>query len=194
MLNRPCHRRAPRSLRPQAGASLIEVLVSVLIVSFGLLAMAAMQANAVKFNKTSELRAVATLLARDLGDRIRANSQNGVPPLGAYSLANAYAPLDAAPATPDCVIADNCTAAEIAAQDIAEWQQALFHSLPEAAGYVQVRGAAAPVMVDIWVAWRETDSDSPRGSAGAGRDECPAAFVGDDVQPRPRCLYFGFAL
>ena len=184
------HARPPR----QTGASLIEVLVSILIVSFGLLAMAAMQANAVKFNKTSELRAVATLLARDLGDRIKANSVGGIPPAGAYQLEAEYSPLDSAPSTPGCAIADNCTDAEIAAQDLAEWQQALFHSLPEAAGFVQVRGATAPVVVDIWVAWRETEGDSPRGSAGAGRDECPAAFVDAAGDNLPRCLYFSFAL
>lgn len=193
MLNRPIPSRGRRPRRSQAGASLIEVLVSVLIVSFGLLAMAAMQANAVKFNKTSELRAVATLLARDLGDRIRANSVGGLPPAGQYVLTDAYAPMDEAPDTPACAIAESCTDAEIAGRDMAEWRQALFHSLPEAAGYVQIRGTVAPVMVDIWVAWRETDSDSPRGSRGAGRDECPAAFVGN-ADPQPRCLYFSFAL
>lgn len=47
----------------QRGATLVELLVSFLIVSFGLLALLALQNNAIKYNKTTELRATATLLA-----------------------------------------------------------------------------------------------------------------------------------
>ncbi|RZK98755.1 MAG: type IV pilus modification protein PilV, partial [Rubrivivax sp.] len=57
---------------PQLGASLIEVLVAILVVSIGILSMVAMQANAVKFSKTSENRAIGALLVNDLADRLRA--------------------------------------------------------------------------------------------------------------------------
>ncbi|MES2091439.1 MAG: type IV pilus modification protein PilV, partial [Pseudomonadota bacterium] len=58
----------------QRGATLIEVMVSALIVAFGVLAMIALQANSIKFSKTSEYRSVATLLANDLADRMRLNT------------------------------------------------------------------------------------------------------------------------
>ena len=61
----------------QRGATLIEVLVSILLMALGVLAMAAMQVNAVQYGKTSEFRTVASLLANDLSDRMRANSPAG---------------------------------------------------------------------------------------------------------------------
>jgi type IV pilus assembly protein PilV len=59
--------------RRQAGVALVEVLVAMLVVSVGVLAMAGLLATASRYGKTSEYRAVATLLAADMADRIRAN-------------------------------------------------------------------------------------------------------------------------
>ncbi|MFZ5521386.1 MAG: type IV pilus modification protein PilV [Pseudomonadota bacterium] len=175
------------------GVTLVEVLVAILIVSFGLLAMAAMQANAIKFSKTSEMRAVATLLARDLGDRIRANSVNGVPS-GNYNATQPYTALTGAPTVPGCANAASCTGAEIAARDMAEWRRALYASLPAADGYVVVNGTTAPVTVDIWLAWSDPqDPDAPRADA-ASASECPGAFVPSNTTNPPRCAYFRIGL
>lgn len=61
-----------RNRLKQNGSSLIEVLVSVLIISIGLLSVAALQTNALKSNNGSYLRSQASFLAYDLADRIRA--------------------------------------------------------------------------------------------------------------------------
>lgn len=71
----------------QTGVSLIEVLVSLLIMGIGLLGAAALQLNALKFTDSSALTSQASFIAYDMMDRIRAN------PDGNYALAN----LDAAP-------------------------------------------------------------------------------------------------
>ncbi|WP_024680375.1 type IV pilus modification protein PilV [Pseudomonas syringae] len=84
----------------QAGMTLIEVLVSVLILAIGLLGAAAIQLNALKYTDSSTLRSQASFIAYDMMDRIRANvdgnaSANGsTNVLATYSLAN----LAAAPA------------------------------------------------------------------------------------------------
>lgn len=71
----------------QTGVSLIEVLVSLLIMGIGLLGAAALQLDALKFTDSSALTSQASFIAYDMMDRIRAN------PDGNYALAN----LDAAP-------------------------------------------------------------------------------------------------
>ena len=53
------HRRA-------AGFSLIEVLVSMLVLGIGILGMAALQLNSMKFNQTAAVRTQATFLAYDM--------------------------------------------------------------------------------------------------------------------------------
>ena len=57
--------------RRARGVSMIEVLVSIVIASIGLLALAGVNAAAVRLTKMSQYRATATLLANDIGERMR---------------------------------------------------------------------------------------------------------------------------
>lgn len=68
----------------QAGVSLIEVLVALLIMCIGLLGAAAIQLNALKFTDSSATSSQASFVAYDMMDRIRANSSN----VAQYAVAN----------------------------------------------------------------------------------------------------------
>ncbi|AHG41066.1 pilus assembly protein PilV [Pseudomonas syringae CC1557] len=57
----------------QTGMTLIEVLVSVLILAIGLLGAAAIQLNALKYTDSSTMSSQASFIAYDMMDRIRAN-------------------------------------------------------------------------------------------------------------------------
>jgi type IV pilus assembly protein PilV len=57
----------------QRGMSLIEVMIAVFIMASGLLGLAALQSRSLVFAQSSFYRSVATDLAADLADRIRAN-------------------------------------------------------------------------------------------------------------------------
>lgn len=57
----------------QGGATLIEVLVAVLLLSFGIVGLAGLQFAGTKFNHSAYLRSQGTSLAYDLADRARAN-------------------------------------------------------------------------------------------------------------------------
>ena len=59
--------------RNQAGMTLIEVLVAVLINAIGLLGAAAIQLNALKYTDSSAMTSQASFIAYDMMDRIRAN-------------------------------------------------------------------------------------------------------------------------
>lgn len=178
----------------QLGVSLIEVLVALLVVSFGILALSGLLASAARFGKTSEFRSVATLLASDMADRMRANKPSVA--LGNYEMLNAYDPPEAEPPdAPACADLAKCTTAELAAQDVAEWNQALFHGLPGGQGYVAADGAQnPPVAADIWVAWLDPEASKDEAEAGTDKthQECPPPFRG--VAPQPRCLYFRVSL
>jgi type IV pilus assembly protein PilV len=63
-------------LRKQSGASLIEVLVSVLILSFGLLGMAALQTRALQGNQSSVQRSQAIMLNQYMMDAMRVDREN----------------------------------------------------------------------------------------------------------------------
>jgi type IV pilus assembly protein PilV len=67
-----------RSLRRkgQRGATLVEILVTVVVVSIGLLGVLALQTVSLRNNYSSFMRGQATVLATDIVDRIRANRDN----------------------------------------------------------------------------------------------------------------------
>lgn len=67
-------RRGNTPSRPnQHGFSLIEVLISMLVIGFGLLGLAMMQTLSVRYAQSANYRTQATNLAYDLLDQIRAN-------------------------------------------------------------------------------------------------------------------------
>ena len=179
--------------RHATGVSMIEVLVAMLIVSFGVLAMSGLLTNSARYGKTSEFRAVATLLANDMADRMRANKPGVVG--GSYVLNAAFAwPPTEPAANVNCTQAAPCVGddgAALAAKDLAEWQRALYFGLPAGAGYVSV--SADFTAADVWVAWMDPSAVEETAAADTGRNECPDAFVGG-LEPPPRCAYFRVGL
>lgn len=68
------------------GITLIEVLVTVVILAFGLLGLASMQANSLKNNHSAFLRSQATYIAYEMFDRMRANRTVAIDS-GSYNIA-----------------------------------------------------------------------------------------------------------
>ncbi|MFZ2990796.1 type IV pilus modification protein PilV [Ideonella sp.] len=180
--------RMPAARTRQGGVSLIEVMVAILITSLGVLAMAGLLATSARFGKTAEFRSVATLLAADMADRIRANRAG----VNSYSLPNTSL-TTAAPAEGTCATAGACTAAEIAAIDMAEWEAALFNNLPGGTGHI---GTTVPNdgMFDIWVIWEDPEALGVAFSDNAGGNKgCPPNFT-TASGTTPRCMFFRVGL
>ncbi len=68
----------------EQGFSLLEVLISVLILSIGLLGLAALHATSLKANHGAYHKSQATFLAYDIVDRLRANQPGAIS--GAYNI------------------------------------------------------------------------------------------------------------
>lgn len=200
---------APRGARQQ-GASLIEILVSVLVISFGILAMAAVQSNSVKFHKATEFRATATLMAADIADRMRANNagagaNNYAWKTAAYTALTAGGlgttrPHDCGSVAPGNDGADGgpvtsptfkpCTPAQMAANDLWEWQSRLLLSLPGASGHITDVNATSRA-VDLWIVWRDPDETDPNATQSA---ECPRSGIWSTSTIAYRCMFMRVAL
>jgi type IV pilus assembly protein PilV len=115
-------------MRRQVGFSLIEVLVSVVILSVGLLGTAGLIAASLKNSNTSYYRTQATVLADDYIDRMRANL--AAAKAGSYDVDKG----------PKCG-----TTAGMAGFDCGEWTANLTTNLPggDALGRVNASGVAA---------------------------------------------------
>lgn len=107
------------------GLTLIEVMVAVLVLSIGLLGLAAMQTSSVKFTTSAFQRTQATALAYDLADRMRGNR------LAALNNNYVVAFETPAPACGAFVGTGN-----LRDQDIAAWRNAMACRLPQGTGSV----------------------------------------------------------
>jgi type IV pilus assembly protein PilV len=111
----------------QTGMTLIEILISLLILAIGLLGMAGLQTVSLRNTQSAYQRTQAAILSTDIVERVRANLQG----VEAGSYDNADGAVTAA-----CNSVSGCTAEQMAANDVAEWKAALAATLPLGAGTV----------------------------------------------------------
>jgi len=187
------HRRGHPS--GQGGATLVEVLVSLLIISLGLLGIGGLAASTFSYNKASQVRMSGTALVNDYADRSRLNVFGY--DLGQYNLGyedelNAAA-VDLSLLDIDQVI-DEDAARAVAAFDRNDFMNTVANRLPQGRAVV-VTNAANGRTMDIWLVWQE-----PQATAGealalfqAGQRNCPDDLPAD-VIPLASCMYFKVGL
>lgn len=131
-------RNCGRGMAAMGGSTLVEVLVSLLLLAVGLLGASILQLASLRARHESALLSSAVQLAAGIAERMRANSvlMHGPDADNAYLGVSYEAALDGtAPASgsgPACFGAAACSAAQLAQFDIAEWQQQLHAALPGA--------------------------------------------------------------
>ena len=117
------------------GFTLLEVLIAIVVLSFGLLGLAGLQAVGIKNTTDANVRTLAIQQAYDIADRIRANTVGAT--AGAYdSITNTV------PADPGC-IASGCTATQLRDYDQRFWNTNNRNMLPSGGGTVAVVGTMA---------------------------------------------------
>ena len=135
----------------QLGFSMIEVLVTLVIMAGGALGLAGMQIASIKYNAEASVRSKATLLAIELSDRMRANMA-GVKATNYDRNLGYAAALAAAVAAPGCGSTSDCTAATMAQLDLNSWLDSIGKALPGGTGAVVpvANNASARNIVVMW--------------------------------------------
>ena len=174
-----------RVARRQAGSSLIEVLVAILILSFGMLAMAGLHASSLRYGKMAQFRSVATQLAYDLSDRMRANVVGAT--AGDYNFAEPYDSDTEKVDVPACAEPGKGSPEEIAAIDMAQVRNTTRLSLPGGALFV-TQDAAGSNVFNIWILWL----DPATADAAALSGICPDGMGNPSLVPQ--CHYLRVAL
>lgn len=140
---RPAAIAVPRAGR---GFTLVEVLIALIVLSIGLLGIAALYLETLRANRTALFRTQAVTLAADLADRIRANRN----PPGAYACG--------APCNP------GGGGNAIAITDLTQWLALVQTQLPGGAGlvtYFDDGVATTPAVYTIVVRWSEVGQAAP---------------------------------
>lgn len=156
--------------KTQAGFSIIEVLVAIIVLSIGMLGAVGMQAAALQSNKETRYQAIAASFGRELAEKMRGNNTIAIKTIAAE---NPYifdqllsAPLAAPSGLVNCFTnATGCTSPlNLATWDVFDWHQRVQLALP------------TPRVKMCF------DND-PFDSAGIARWDCapPTGTVGGDV-------------
>ena len=110
----------------------MEVLISLLVLSFGMLGMAGVQAVSLRGNQAAYYRTMSTTLTVDIVERMRAN-------LSAVDVGDYDDVVGAATAA--CFTVAGCTGAQMAAQDVLDWEAAIAAALPLGTAVVCLDGS-----------------------------------------------------
>ena len=137
----------------QKGFSLIEVLVALLILSIGLLGLAALQTTSLQYNTGSYLRTQATFLAYDILDRMRANSAAVADADGTgYDQ-----PTSTAISFPVNCDLSQCTSSQLASYDVRKWYDRAVAILPNVAATPPTINIDSTKKTTITIRWMERD-------------------------------------
>lgn len=142
-----------------AGFTLLEVLIALLVLSIGLLGLAALQTVGLKFNHQSYQRTQAVFQAYDMIDRIRANTV--AKSSGSYN----NVALGSIPSVVGIDCSTGCAPADLATFDINRWNSANSTSLTQGRGAVCLgtfNGDLTSCTVDgniyrVGLSWLEAD-------------------------------------
>jgi type IV pilus assembly protein PilV len=148
--------------RPARGFTLIEVLVSLVILGIGVLGIAKLTLFSVRSNDSAYLRTQATNLAEAGLDYLRANRLVAI--TGAYNIALAAAP----PAAASCLGPATCTPANLALYDLSQWKARVAAALPSGQAGITTTLVADQVTATVTVQWDDAVAQSTINKTAAG--------------------------
>lgn len=139
-----------------SGFTLLEILVSLLILTIGIVSFALLQVESLRTTHNAMQRTKAIHFANDMMERISANTVG----ITDYDSVAGTAP---AACSATAAIPIDCTAVQIANYDVWEWSQALQDGnsgIANGTGEITVTNATSPYNVSIAIAWSDRDEDS----------------------------------
>ena len=143
------------------GASLLEVLVTIVIMAVGLLGLAKLQVSNLRNNQNVLYRTEATFLANDILDSMRVLSSVAPHDKAAHYLVATGSSTAAGPSA-------------VALADVSAWKARLAQALPDGDGSISVNGR----IVTIRIEWNDRRAGTP-----ASADNCSS-----NKTVRPACF------
>jgi type IV pilus assembly protein PilV len=174
-------------LRRTQGFSMIEVLMALIIITFGLLGVVGMQAVSISNTSTAGFRSIAALLAQNMSSAMSANvvywqtkktpltTQVSVPDAATVTVTSSDTAISSTQALSSNITTCQtvaCTQVAMAKYDVAVWGQALYKALPGGAGYITCTPLNdtvtpnIPASCQIKITWAEK-AQSQNQTAGA---------------------------
>ena len=113
-------------MRKQQGVTLLETLIAILVLSFGMLGMLGVIINSLKLTTSSNYRTIAAQYAYSMADIVR----------GTPALLASYAAPTVNNKSENCLKSTGCSSAQLVSTQLDLWQRNLAQSLPSGVGTV----------------------------------------------------------
>ena len=144
------------------GSSLLEVLVTIVIMTIGLLGLAKLQVSNLRNHQNTLYRAEATFLVNDILDSMRVLNNVTHGQAAAYAVAPGGSSVAAGPSA-------------VAIEDIKAWKDRIAQALPDGDGHVEFDADSRTAQ--IWIEWDDRRSSAPDCEAGCDCSKTrPACF------------------
>lgn len=143
------------------GVTLVEILIAIVILSFGLLGVAALQGRGLQSSHDAYLYSQAAALAYDIGERMRVNRARAV--LGGYNTAFGVSPV-----AQNCTTA-TCNSTTMALYDLYDWKEMSVKArLPSADASIAYVAATQTATIRLRWRGRGPGTCDAVGNAGTG--------------------------
>ena len=142
----PVRNRQAAARPRQGGFTLLEILVSLLLIAIGVLGTAGLQALSLKINQGGQLRSQAVVLGLDFIERIEANNK--------ATIAGLYAPATYPTSFPTDCNTNFCSVNDLATFDLVKFKTRVQQMLPGSNVTVSWSGAG-PYTYTVQITWVE---------------------------------------
>ena len=186
----------------QQGNTLIEAMVSLVILSFGLLGIAGLLLASTGQQKNSQSYSVASILINDITERMRANKNDLLQSTNNYMTPNLTSYEQAVDYTknpPTSTINCNhlevdCSAqGDLAASDLNTWLRRINTELPGGAGVITQLANDDVTSRRVVITWNDkATSTSENASTSIDAVNCPANFLSSTTPRTVRCITVAF--
>lgn len=155
----------PSNMMTDAGFSLIEAMVAMIVFAIGMIGIARMLLISHKSHASSYLRQQAVQSAYNIIDNIRANRNAAIN--GSYNVSNVVSSgTPSLPSSPSTKCnAGACTTTQLAAYDTWDWLTNNVATLPNGAGAITTTTSGKNTLVTITVQWSDAPTQQILGTA-----------------------------
>jgi type IV pilus assembly protein PilV len=137
----------PLRVRTQGGFSMLEVLISLVLIAIAMFGQAGLQMNALKFAKGASFRMQAVFLSNEIAERMESNHLGAA--AGNYAVATSSTPTTF---TTNCLTSP-CNSSDLASYDLAEWESRIVAALPGPSWQINQTAAGTLSSYTITISW-----------------------------------------
>ncbi len=170
----------PLTRSRQRGGSLIETLVAMLVLCFGLLGLAGTHGASLVAQRTAEIHLRAMRLAESFAEQARMNPDKAR--AGALDWKETYQSAKV-PKGAECNLGAGCSEDDMLAERLRRWVLGVREALPAGDAWVQVADDQRSLL--IWVMWKESGAMERVATSATCSADAMGSLAADK---RPSCI------